>query len=383
MAVFNRFDDPAEESAFIAEERGKWRPGIRALIIISIGIFITFAMMNPVFFPAEWLVIYNAVSMVMIVSLIVAYLVVGTEYYLRWRWLDPLMFALLAVAAVTLMQALASTEEETGTTFLGMAVINLAVIFVFAALAFIANFRWFAIWAFSLFGIYLVFLAFQPIPVFRRIYMVANVGMFFAFAVFVNWVLDYRARVIFRTNQELAAEKAKTEGLLYNVLPQEIATSLRDGEAVADSFSDVTVIFADTVGFSTMAKSLSPGHLVRLLNKFFSIADNCAERHGVEKVKTIGDAYLAVSGGTASTGHGARDAIAFARDLITEVRVLAEETVVNVAVRVGVHTGPVVGGVIGSSRLAYDYWGDTMNIASRIEGAARPNGIAISSAAFH
>ncbi len=186
--------------------------------------------------------------------------------------------------------------------------------------------------------------------------------------------------MIFRTNQELAAEKARTEDLLFNVLPQDIARRLKAGEAVADSFSDVTVIFTDIVGFSQLAKTLSPGHLVRLLNSFFLLADQCAERHGVEKVKTIGDAYLAVSGGTASSAGGAREAVNFARDLILAMRQLAEDSGVNIQLRVGLHTGPVVGGVVGSSRLAYDYWGDTMNIASRIEGAAQPGAIALSEA---
>ena len=383
MAVFNRFDDPATEQAYIAEERAKWRPGLRWLTVIALGIFITFAMMNPLFFPADTLVLYNIVSMAMIVSLIVTWVVIGTDYYLRWRWLDPLLFALIALAAVVLMQALADPANETETSLYGMMVINMAVILVFAALSFIANTRWFIAWAFALMGLYLAFLVMAPLPVFPRIYMVANVGMFFAFALFVNWVLDYRARIIFETNRELAAEKAKTETLLYNVLPQQIAQRLRAGEAVADSFSDVTVIFADIVGFSVLARNLSPGHLVRLLNQFFSLADQCAERHGVEKVKTIGDAYLAVAGGTASSSGGALEAINFARDLISEIRALAEATGIDVAVRVGVHTGPVVGGVIGQTRMAYDYWGDTMNVASRIEGVARPNGIAVSAATFH
>ncbi len=380
MAIFNSFENGEDEAVYTREERAKWRPGLRALIMISGGIFITFSLMNPLFFPSESLIIYNIVSMGMIVSLVIAYMVVGTEFYARSRWLDPLMFTLLGIAAVILMSALADPANQTQTSFLGMAVINLAIMYVFAALCFIANFRWFLIWSLSLMAVYLVFLAVQPIPIFPRVYMVANVSMFLSFALFVNWVLDYRARVIFRTNQELAAEKAKTEDLLFNVLPQPIAQRLRAGEAVADSFSDVTVIFTDIVGFSVLAKTLSPGHLVRLLNEFFSLADQCAERHGIEKVKTIGDAYLAVSGGTASSGGGAREAINFSRDLILGMREMADRSGVNISLRVGLHTGPVVGGVVGSSRLAYDYWGDTMNIASRIEGAAKHGAIAVSEA---
>lgn len=152
---------------------------------------------------------------------------------------------------------------------------------------------------------------------------------------------------------------------------------------MADSFSDLTVIFVDIVGFSRLAKRLAPGSLVRLLNGFFSAADRCAERHGIEKVKTIGDSYLAMAGGMGSTGADSRSALLFARDLIAELAGAGGENGITLEVRIGVHTGPVVGGVIGSSRLAYDYWGDTMNVASRLQGIAPPSGAAVSEATWY
>ena len=124
-------------------------------------------------------------------------------------------------------------------------------------------------------------------------------------------------------------------------------------------------------------------HLVQHLNRFFSIADRCADRFGIEKVKTIGDAYLAVAGGMGSAAGDSRAALGFARDLIADVAAMGEGGGIALQVRIGVHTGPVVGGVIGSSRLAYDYWGDTMNIASRLQGVAPPNGVAVSEATWH
>ena len=99
-------------------------------------------------------------------------------------------------------------------------------------------------------------------------------------------------------------------------------------------------------------------------------------------MKTIGDAYLAVAGGMASRGAGAKAAIQFARDLVAELAAMEEESGIALQVRVGIHTGPAVGGVIGTSRLAYDYWGDTMNIASRLQGVAPLNGVAVSEATY-
>ena len=107
-----------------------------------------------------------------------------------------------------------------------------------------------------------------------------------------------------------------------------------------------------------------------------------AERHGIEKVKTIGDAYMAVIGGMASSGGDSKAAILFARDLIADLEIIAADTGLPLKARIGVHTGPAVGGVIGSTRLAYDYWGDTMNVASRLQGHAPLNGIAVSEATW-
>ncbi|MGZ8345850.1 MAG: adenylate/guanylate cyclase domain-containing protein, partial [Allosphingosinicella sp.] len=227
-----------------------------------------------------------------------------------------------------------------------------------------------------------LWLATRDVSTLAKIYTSSNFSTFFLFALYFNWDMERRARKVFAGQIALEAERARTEALLYNVLPQEVVARLRSGEAVADAFSDVTVIFVDLVDFSRLAKRLSPGHLVELLNTFFSAADRAAERHGLAKVKTIGDAYLAVAGGMGSRAADCRAALAFARDLIAELEAMAQESGLALKARVGIHTGPVVGGVIGSSRLAYDYWGDTMNIASRLQGAAPPNGVALSEATF-
>jgi adenylate cyclase len=121
---------------------------------------------------------------------------------------------------------------------------------------------------------------------------------------------------------------------------------------------------------------------VQTLNSFFSAADAAAARHGLEKVKTIGDAYLAVAGGMASHDADSRAAVAFARDLVEQLIALEERTGLPLRVRIGIHTGPAVGGVIGATRMAYDYWGDTLNVASRLQGCAPLNGVAVSESTY-
>jgi class 3 adenylate cyclase len=162
------------------------------------------------------------------------------------------------------------------------------------------------------------------------------------------------------------------------MLPPAAVERIRSGQLVADSCADASVIFIDMVGFSTLTKRVSPGHLVELLNGFFNHADACARQFGVEKVKTVGDAYLAIAGGNVASGNSADAAVAFARAVIAGVPEMGRNAGVEVALRAGIHSGPVVGGVIGETRMAYDYWGDTVNIAARLDANAPVNGIAIS-----
>src|SRR5690606_9894628 len=197
--------------------------------------------------------------------------------------------------------ALAGVSEFTGFAPHVMAMVQMAILVVFASVGFVGTFRLFAAWALVVLALFSVWLMTQPgIGDISRVYTLTNFSTFFMFALYFNWDIERRARKVFSAAQELDAERRKTEEMLYNVLPQEVVARLKAGEAVADSFSDLTVIFVDIVEFSQLAKRLAPGRLVKLLNAFFSAADRCADRHGIEKVKTIGDAYLAVAGGMGS-----------------------------------------------------------------------------------
>lgn len=195
----------------------------------------------------------------------------------------------------------------------------------------------------------------------------------------INLAVGRTSRSAFILADGLDAERQRNEELVLNMLPPAAVQRIRDGRVVADSYADVSVIFIDMVGFSMLARRISPGHLVELLNSFFNHADRCAAEFEVEKVKTVGDSYLAIAGGNVECVNSADTAIAFARAVIGGVEELRQIAGVEaVGLRVGIHSGPVVGGVIGATRMAYDYWGDTVNIAARLQQAAPVNGIAIS-----
>lgn len=382
-ALMPRFADPETERAFLRAERAGRGRAIRALILVGIATLLSYIVLNPMHFPRDGVIAYTAAAAVLMALLAGFFALTRTRFYLERAWTDLPAFALLATGIAALTAALNGQAAVTGFPPHTMALIQMGILIVFASVLFAGTFRLFLLAACVLAALFALWLTVRTdVPVIAMIYTLTNFSTFFIFALYFNWDIERRAREVFAANAALEAERAKTEALLFNVLPQEVAARLRAGEAVADSFSDVTVVFADLVDFSGLAKRLSPGHLVELLNLYFSAADRCAERHGLEKVKTIGDAYLAVAGGMASREAGAAAVIAFARDLVRELGALAQESGIELKARFGAHCGPVVGGVIGSRRLAYDYWGDTMNVASRLQGVAPENGIAVSEATY-
>lgn len=380
--LLQRFEDPAVERAYVRAERAARGPAIRALIVIAVATLLSYIVLNPMHFPREGVIAYTAAAAALIAGLLALFFLSKTDFYLDHRWVDVPLFVALAAAMKGLTLALAAQSAITGFPPQAMALAQMGILMVFASVGFSASVRLFLCWSVAVLAIFAAWLATSGFSPISQIYTLTNFSTFFVFALYFNWDVDRRARSVFAATRALAAEREKTEELLYNVLPQQVVARLKSGAAVADSFSDLSVVFADLVGFSNLAKRLSPGHLVRLLNRFFSAADACAERHGIEKVKTIGDAYLAVAGGMASAGADSRAALGFARDLVAAMVELSQETGIDLQVRIGIHTGPVVGGVIGSTRMAYDYWGDTMNVASRLQGIAPPNGIAVSEATY-
>ena len=381
--LIQRFPDIETERAFLRAERVERGYAIRALIVIAALTLLSYVGLNPMHFPPAGVVAYNLAAGALIAAMGSFFALTRTDFYRETPWIDLPVFVVMAAAMTWLAVVLADLSAYTGFPPHVMVMVQLAILMIFASVGFAGTFLYFLVWSLALLGLFGLWIMTLPgVADISRVYTLTNFSTFFVFALYFNWDVDRRARKVFAANQALEAERAKTEELLYNVLPQEVAARLRAGEAVADSFSDLTAVFVDLAGFSTLAKRLSPGHLVKMLNAFFSAADRCAERHGLEKVKTIGDAYLAVVGGMASVGGESKAAVLFARDLVAELALMEQESGLAIQARIGVHTGPAVGGVIGSTRLAYDYWGDTMNIASRLQGVAPLNGLAVSEATY-
>jgi len=193
------------------------------------------------------------------------------------------------------------------------------------------------------------------------------------------FLLHYFVRERDHAAEVILAERERSERLLLNVLPEPIAQRLKDGESlIADGAPEVGVLFADIAGFTPMSESMAPEDIVRLLNDVFSAFDGLAAMHGLEKIKTIGDAYMVASGLLEPGARHAEDLARMALEMLRETRRFG-----RLQLRIGIDIGPVVAGVIGRSKFIYDLWGDTVNTASRMESHGIPGAIQVTERAYH
>jgi class 3 adenylate cyclase len=199
-----------------------------------------------------------------------------------------------------------------------------------------------------------------------------------------SYGLERSARLLYLRELELDRARARADALLENTLPRAVVDELKDRHAapqtshLADGFAEVTVLFADLVGFTQRAETIAPEPLVVILDELFTRFDGVADRAGMEKIKTVGDAYMAVAGAPEPRPE---HAVAAAEMALGVVEALRDERWPGgdpIEVRVGIATGPVVAGVIGRRRFAYDLWGDTVNLASRLEASGSPGRILVS-----
>jgi class 3 adenylate cyclase len=194
-----------------------------------------------------------------------------------------------------------------------------------------------------------------------------------------GYKLEYHIRRDFLTQHDLADAQARTEQLLVNMLPVPIAKRLLEGNGhLVDRCESVSVLFADVVGFTQLAKRYTPERLVQLLESLFGRFDALVHRHGLEKIKTIGDCYMVAGGLLFPQPNHANTTIELAQDMLKVMADINRDYDENLELRIGVSTGPVVAGVIGQLRFTYDLWGDTANTASRMESHGVPGRIQIS-----
>jgi class 3 adenylate cyclase len=192
-----------------------------------------------------------------------------------------------------------------------------------------------------------------------------------------------RTAEVVEEKAEFEKQKEKSDELLLNILPSEVAEELKEkGYTTAKAFDEVTVLFSDIKGFTNVAENMTAQELVKEINTYFSAFDGIIQKYGLEKIKTIGDAYIAAGGLPEKNSATAQNVVEAAIAMQQAVEKLKQERVSSdkpyFELRIGIHTGPVVAGVVGIKKFQYDIWGDTVNLAARMEQSGVPGKINIS-----
>ena len=379
--VFQQFPDPRVEATYRLEQRRRQAKFTRGMTIMAAGMFATYSLFNPMFISWEATAGIAAGHWSVVPILLLYAWYVGQPGYPTNHYADLALF----VSVQPGMHYAASVFAATGASdwvFGPLLCYNVMVALAFACLAFSASVRRFFSLALASVVYLLAALIWSGETGARLFYTGTYYSLYAVLVCYLNWAIDDKARALYAAGVTIAAEREKSDNLLDNILPRAVADRLRSGQAVADEYPEVAIVFVDVVGFTELAKRLPARRTVELLNAFFAHADRGVDLFGLDKVKTIGDAYMAVSGAMTRPPRPAKAALDFACYLIDGAKDLGRRFGVDFRLHVGVNTGPVIGGVISAKRISYDYWGDTINLASRLQDVAAANGVAVSASTF-
>jgi adenylate cyclase len=366
-----RFSDPELESDFRADLFRHNLGNIRFAFVAGVALWVAWGVLLR---PQIQVLNELRVDTVMRYGVFIPILVVGfvltfTRLFERiWEWVS------VAIAAATLLiWVFYVSQVETLPVEYGYVGIILITAFTYTLL----RLRFILVVLMTVFGIaaYLTF-AFSA----KYIYDVSRIlaALYLVSFGFLGALAAYRmerfTRQLFLRERQLDRERSRSDGLLLNTFPEAIVEQLKtaSGGRIAERFDHVSVLFADAVGSTEQAARSSPEAFADALDELFRHFDGIAERHGLEKIKTIGDGYLAVAGAPTPVADHAQAAVGMALDVLPQAERVRWPSGDPIVVRVGVATGAAVAGVIGDRRFAYDLWGDTVNLASRLQENARP-----------
>ncbi|MEB3335994.1 MAG: adenylate/guanylate cyclase domain-containing protein [Leptolyngbyaceae bacterium] len=368
LDYWHRVSNPIRSPEYQQWRQRFLRQRLRLVLWLAILGYATFIVLelihiagNPAKLQNHWLVLAAIVELCLFTSLRLLKTPIGQRY--------PGAILLAASWSITLMEQVWATLR--GVSFLGI----FAWTLVFLTQATLIPVRWplhliSQLGVFAYYGVVNTALGLKAATTSES--LDSQYGLYlFWFCLISNlgvYLYERLQQNEFESRLKLQAEQDKSERLLLNILPASIASQLKQDQiTIADHFPEVSVLFADIVGFTELSTHFSPIELVNLLNQIFSTFDHLAEKHGLEKIKTIGDAYMVVGGLPLPRPDHATAIADMALDMqqaLTEFNYTQGQAF---RIRIGINTGPVVAGVIGIKKFIYDLWGDTVNIASRME----------------
>ncbi len=370
------FADPVLESAFRAEQARKMIKPIRAACVAGFVMTLLGGALIAKFVPEVRGQL--AISMLIVLALFVAYY--SATYARHFARTDQIALLVVAYGLGLAYIALSARLTLSPLPAVGLLLLTIHTFSVYSIFPMRFPLGCMAGWGTS--AVYLGYLssidALQGTQLAGQGAVLVVVNLCGMIASYLN---ERATRGEFLALRLLGQERERSERLLLNILPVAIAERLKNSpEFIADHSAEVTVLFADIVGFTPLSASKAPQDLVRLLDIIFSEFDALAEKHGLEKIKTIGDAYMAASGLPDKRPDHAPAAAHMAQEMLASVARIALETGEALALRIGLSSGPVVAGVIGRKKFIYDLWGDTVNTASRMESHGLPGMIHCSEA---
>jgi class 3 adenylate cyclase len=372
-----RFPDPALESAFRADRFHHNLGNVRFAFLVGIGLWISWGfLLRPYMLALR----DQRLDMIMrfgvfIPLLVAAYAFSYTRIFSRvWEWTCAAIAAATLVVWVYYSSNILTLPAEYG--YVGVILITafsyslLRLRFVLVVLITLVGIAAYLPYVFT--ARYIVDVS----QVLATLYLV-SFGMLGGFAAY--WFERF-ARQLFLRQRDLDRERLRSDALLLNILPQAVVERLKasPGDRIADAFDDISVVFVDAVGSTEQAARSSPEEFADALDALFRWFDEVADRHGLEKIKTIGDAYHAVAGAPVPMADHAEAAVAMAVEILAGSQKVRWPSGDPIRVRGGVTTGPAVAGVIGQRKFAYDVWGDTVNLASRLQEHAEPDQVLVS-----
>lgn len=366
------FESPEQERAFRRAYDQATLPLARIIGVLGMGFTIAFA------WPDSLVITQGFESVLLVRALILIILGAAVwSSYQRWGERHQRLFTTAAVVGTTWGFGLICAVADEPQAYI---VLSTMMMLVFLCALIRPGIAYTLVGCILTLVPMIVLLAIESTPYEMWVLYLAFTANFLLVGLVAAYLFELSARRVFLAERGEAAAQQRTESLLRNALPGEIADRLRAGPAsIADSIDSVSVVFADIAGFTALSTQMQAEDVVTMLDDLFGHFDTLCDRHGLEKIKTIGDAYMAVAGAPMHHPDPAAAAAEFALDLIAAVEAYSNGTM---QIRVGIHSGPVVAGVIGRRRFAYDLWGDTVNTASRMESHGVPGEIQVSEVTF-
>ncbi|HSL10927.1 MAG TPA: adenylate/guanylate cyclase domain-containing protein [Actinomycetota bacterium] len=361
-----RFRDPALESAFRADQFQLNSGNVRFAFLVGIGVWMAWGvLLRPHILALEDQRVDAMIRWgVFIPVLIVGFGLTYTPIFRRlWEWISVAIAVVTIVVWVYYASNVLTLPAEYG--YVGVILITafsytlLRLRFVLVVLITLVGIAAYVPYAFA--ARYIVDVS----RVLATLYLVS----FGALGAIAAYWMERSTRQLFIRRRQLDEERNRSDVLLRNILPAAIVDQLKTstGERIAQAFDEVSVVFVDAVGSTEQAARTTPEEFAAALDRLFRWFDELADQHGLEKIKTIGDAYMAVAGAPVPASNTAEAALAMAADILDGCGELRWPSGDPIVVRGGAATGPAVAGVIGERKFAYDVWGDTVNLASRLE----------------